>query len=312
MSIIIFPQARREQIELILSELHKLKPQSENEKYAIEQNILFFKSIRSTFSYLHWLYKTRRHIRRADLLEINELLPDLDKVFHAKMAEIERRPRPGIIRPIVEYVTKLVATSSQDKRYRIVSLGSGSMEVERQVIEKLQKIGCVQSMTIVGFDISQNTRAFAAKNLSSLPHVRIVQETTLTKKRLSELERETKESVLIVVSGNDIFTLLSDFSSDTFDFAMTALFLHHLHNAARSMLIENMRSVARRTLNYDGYQNEFVLLPLSITGWHSPVFLNAAIFSSIRFPNRFEVQRLHTEVQIDFYSHGHYRAIFSS
>lgn len=311
MSITTFPNTRDEQIKLILSELSNLHPKSDTEKYAIEQNILFFKSIQSVFSYGRWLYGTRKHIRSKDLLEVNELLPDLDEIFHAKMAEIERRAHPGIIRPIVEYVTEFATNLSQGKRLRIASLGSGSMEVERQIIEQLQKTKNVKPLTIVGFDVSPNTRAFAAKNLSVLTNVRIVQEEIkLTEERLAVLERETQEPILVVISDNDIFALSSYFTPHAFDLVVTALFLHHLNEADRIRLVEQMRTFASRTLNYDGYKNEIVIPILSMTGWNSPVFLNAAIFSTIRFSDRAETLRLHTDTKIDFYGHGHYRAIF--
>lgn len=311
MKITAFPENRDTQIEFILSELSQLHPQSEMERYSIEQNTLFFKSLRSVFSYARWLYRTRKHIRDKDLLEINELLPALDEVFHTKMAEIERRPRPGIIRPVVDYIVALVTEVPQEKRFRVASLGSGSMEAERQIIEQLQKAGNGRLLTIVGFDISSNTRTFAEKNLGSLRNVRIVQETALTETRLDALEQETQESILVVIADNDIFTLVSDFASHMFDLVMTSLFLHHLHETDRIRLVEMMRALAPQTLNYDGYKNEIVIPILSITGWHSPVFLNAAIFSTVRFPSRIEVLCLHPSAHVDFYNHGHYRAIFS-
>ncbi|MBU6214364.1 hypothetical protein KGM48_00760 [Patescibacteria group bacterium] len=312
MKSVNFPAAREEQIKFVLSRLNQLQPQSEVDKYAIEQNTLFFESIRSVPRYINWLYGLRKHIRSEDLLEVNELLPELDEIFHEKMAEIERRPRPGIIRPVVEYITDLVKKTPISKRFRITSLGSGSMEAERQVIERLQQMGNTNRLTIVGFDIAPKARAYAEKNLHSLSGVRVIQEAGLTGKRLAELEYETKEQVLIVVSNNDIFTLSLDFAPHTFDLAMTALFLHHLHEATRTMLVKNMRDIAPQTLNYDGYQNEVVIPLLSLTGWHSPVFLNAAIFSTIRFPTRTEVSGLHEGAQITFYNHGHYRATFST
>lgn len=308
----VFPEFRDKQIEFILCELDQLHPKSEVERHAIEENVLFFKSLRSVPRYVRWLYGLRRRIQGESLLEINELLPNLDEVFHAKMAEIERRPRPGIIRPVVDYITRLASEGPEERRLRVASLGSGSMEAERQSIERIQQIGNTRRFTIVGFDISPHTRAFAEKNLGKLINVRVVQETRLTEERLSVLEQETQESILIVISDNDIFTLSSDFSSNAFDLVMTSLFLHHLDEVRRKELIEHMKTLAPRVLNYDGYQNEVVIPILSLTGWHSPVFLNAAIFSTIRFPSRTQVLGLHSGAQIDFYNHGHYRAIFSS
>ncbi len=289
-----------------------LHPQTESEAYAIEQNERFFQAVRSVPSYIRWLYGARMNMRSEDLLEVNELLPDLDVVFHSRMAEVERKPRPGIIRPIVESITRFVRQAPKGKRFRIASLGCGSMEAERQGIEAVNRNGTAQKMTVVGFDTSARTRQFAQKNLSSLADVRVVREERLTKSRLIELEQETSENVLVIISGNDIFTLASDFTPGTFDLVMTALFLHHLDKERRTRLVEHMSVLAPHTLNYDGYKNEMVIPLLSITGWGSPVFLNAAVFSSIRFMGREGVSRLHAGAKIDFYNHGHYRAVSSS
>ena len=312
MNHIIFPSARNKQIDFILSRLERLYSKSKIEKYSIEQNILFFKSARSVFKYFCWLYGLRKNIRGESLLEINELLSELDEVFHAKMAEIERRPRPGIIRPVVDYITELATNTPKDKRLRIASLGSGSMEVERQSVENIQNSRNTCKLTIVGFDISPSTRMFSEKNLSTLKSVRIIQETKLTEERLAVLERETRESVLIVISNNDIFSLSSNFTPNVFDLVITVLFLHHLHQTERVKLVKYMRVFAPMTLNYDGYKNETVIPLLSLTGWHSPVFLNAAVLSTVRFLSRTEVSHLHTGAKINFYYHGHYCATFSS
>lgn len=306
-----FPSDRREQIEVILSELSALHPQAETEAYAIRQNELFFRAVRRKLSYLRWLYGARKQIQGNSLLEINELLPGLDDVFHTKMAEMERQPRPGIIQPVVESIAGLARQVPHGKRFRIVSLGSGSMEAERQAVEALLR-GGTHSLTVVGFDISPRTRAFAAKNVGTLANARIVQASRLTEAKLAELERETREPVLVVVADNDIFTLLSDFTPSFFGLAMSTLFLHHFGRAEREKLVALMRSLAPKALNYDGYKNEAVLPLLSIAGWGSPVFLNAAVFSTIRFPSREEALRLHAGAKVYFYNHGHYRAVFSS
>ena len=307
-----FPSGRREQIDFVLSELSRLQPQSDKERYSIEQNRSFFEALKSRWSYFRWLYKVRKKIRAVNLLEINELLPDLDEVFHEKMAEVERQPSPGIIRPLVDAVSIMVTEASQERRFRIASLGSGSMEVERQIIEQIQNRKNPRPVTVAGFDVSPRTRVFAARNLAGLTQAKIVQVSGLTEEKLEALERETQELVLIVISDNDIFTLKSTFTPNAFDLIMTALFLHHLDEDARVRIVEDMRTLAPQTFNYDGYKNEIVVPMLSVTGWRSPVFLNAAIFSTIRFPNREEALKLHAGAKIDFYKHGHYRATFSS
>ncbi len=304
------PNDRDVQIINIISRLEQLRPHSEREKYAIEQNVAFFKSIRSVALYLQWVFGVRKHIRREDLLEINELLAELDEIFHAKMAEIERRPNPGIVTPAVDFVTDHAIHISHGERVRLVSLGSGSMEIERQAIERLQKGGYTSPMTIVGLDLAPNARVYAEKNLRSLVQVRVVQETQLTEERMFSLEKETKESVLVIIADNDIFSLASEFTPHVFDLSMTLLLLHHLSTEKRIQLVNMMRIVASHTLNYDGYRSEIAFLFLSLTGWHSPIFLNAAVFSTVRFPSKSEVVHLHSNAQITFYKHGHYRAIF--
>ncbi|MBU6323193.1 nitroreductase family protein [Patescibacteria group bacterium] len=304
------PTERRAQLDAVAAKLGMLSYGLPDQQYAVEQNILFFESLRSPLRYLTWLYGARKRIRREHLLEINELLPELDEIFHEKMSEIERRPRPGIIEPVVGYLTESAARVPGGTRLRIASLGSGSMEAERQFIERLGAHDAHCPVTIVGFDISSGARAYAERNLRNLPGVRFIHVSGLTKEALLDYEREAGDSILVIAADNDIFTLPTAFPPHFFDIAMTVLFLHHLPEGERARLVAEMRDFASRTLNYDGYRNEIVLPLLSLTGWHSPVFLNAAVFSSVRFNSRAEAAALHPDAVINFYNHGHYRATF--
>ncbi len=307
----IFPQDREEQIEYILDRLNTLKETSESNKYAIEQNKLFFEAIQSVPKYLKWMYKTRKSINSSELLEINELLPELNEEFHQAMADMERQKRPGIIQPIVDFIYKLFLETKGNKRFRVASFGAGSMEAERQSIEQMHEHGIEKPITIVGFDSSSNTRKFAEKNMSSLPYVRVVMEDYLTEDKMLALESETSKQVLVIIAGNDIFLIEKDFQPYTFLLVMTALFLHHIDALSRAELVNKMRAYAKNTLNYDGYKNEIVVPIISMAGWKKPVFLNAAVFSSVRFPSKKEAVSLHKGSKISFYKHGHYRAIFS-
>ncbi len=304
------PKDRAGQIKHVLKKLKQIK-ETESDAYAVEQNILFFEAVQSIPRYIKWLYGTRRAVLRENLLEINEILPELDEEFHSKMAVVERQPRPGIVKPVVDFVCSLVHKESKNERFRIASFGSGSMEAERQSIERLHTERFDKPITIVGFDTSKNTREYAYKNISSLAHVRVVAEDFLTEERMFSLEKETTENVLVIISGNDIFSLNKVFQPATFSLAMTALFLHHLPTSLRADIVSRMRELAPHTLNYDGYRNEIVLPLISVTGWGTPVFLNAAIFSSIRFNSKASVLKLHDGAEISFYKHGHYLAVYS-
>lgn len=305
----IIQKNRKEQIKYILEKLQDIKKQSSKDTYAIDQNILFFKSIQSIPRYIKWLYGARKKIQNTKLLEINEILPELNEEFHLKMSLVERQARPGIISPLVDGICSVAKKDFESKRFRVASLGSGSMEVERQSIERLYKESFDKSMTIVGFDSSKNTREFALKNISSLPYARVVLEDKLTESKMIALEKETRESVLVIIAGNNIFSLEEYFRQNTFSLVMTALFLHHLPMTARINLIVKMRSFAKNIINYDGYQNEMVLPLISFTGWNNPVFLNAAIFSSIRFNTKNDIFKIYSDADVRFYKHGHYIAL---
>ena len=200
---------------------------------------------------------------------------------------------------------------SKDSRIRIASLGSGAAEAERQFVTTLLSGDQVRNVTIMTIDTSELAHTLVAQTFNEThdPRVTIVRENVVSRDDLLRLEREHKTPVLIVQCQNDIFDLSREFQPRDFTVVMTMLFLHHLDNDGVIKLMEIMSVLGRYSLNYDGLRSDIHLLPQTLTGWSHPVFLNAVVFSNLRFATKQNIKRRHAGSSLRFYSHGHYLAL---
>ncbi len=299
---------RRDLIAVIIDKLRKIQP-TPMTTYAITENIRFFRASRSMWSYVTWLLTAGRLDARR-LLEINELLPEYDKQLHDSLIEIERKKFPGIIEGAVQYLELLRRKVDAD-RIRIGSIGSGGCEVERQFIERTLRAPLgTGKVTIVAFDISIAAHDRAEENLESLKseRIRMVRVPQLTAESLRTLETETTQDMLVVFAHNDIFTLDSIFEKQTFTVLMSVLFLHHLPRNLGVELVRLMERAATYVMHYDGYRSLPHMIIQSFAGWKQPVFMNAAVFSNLRFWTKRGVSEAFAHMEVVSYSHGHFRA----
>jgi hypothetical protein len=146
-------------------------------------------------------------------------------------------------------------------------------------------------------------------NQAGDPRITIAREHMVDRDRLLELERACKTPVLVVQCQNDIFKLPNDFKAGDFTIVMTMLFLHHLPDDAVTKLLQIMSVLGKISLNFDGFRSNLHLLPQTMTGWSHPVFLNAVIFSNLRFATKRTITQRHEGASITYYSHGHYLAL---
>ena len=82
---------RRTLIDHILKDLETLRgnPTVPNQ-YAVEENIAFFRAIRSFPSYVKWLIRRAPKLDRARLLELTDFpFPRWDREMHLKLMEVE-------------------------------------------------------------------------------------------------------------------------------------------------------------------------------------------------------------------------------
>jgi hypothetical protein len=74
--------------------------------YAIEENLLFLKAIRSLPRYFTWLVGRVRHIDGTRLKELTDFaVPEWDVAMHSRLMEIERNKRIKLGAPLRNNIT---------------------------------------------------------------------------------------------------------------------------------------------------------------------------------------------------------------
>ena len=283
---------RRSLIDEVLKDLKLLKEQSIfNNEYALDENIGFFTSIKSLPSYLLWLFKKARNIKREKLLELSDLpFTKWDEEMHLKLIEMQRKPFPGLIKPIVSKITDFILKNAQ-KDLLLLNLGSGAMEIERQVIYHLKEKH-TNRVVFIGIDKSVAVKKLARDNFSrSTEFVEIHEIEHLNQKKLDEILEQNTGKYVVLLCKNDIFRLLQDFNPQKFDLIYHSLFKHHLNNQEKDIVDEVIKQLTVSSIEYEGYKSWLVMIPQSITTCKYPVLLNATIFSDLRYYTKKELKQ---------------------
>lgn len=275
------------EIDGILRKLGEFKndPRYGDRLYAIEENIRFAEAIKSLPRYIWWLLTRAPKIDGSRLLELTDFpVEEWDVRMHGRLMEVERNKKIKLIKPLVEKILNFV--ERENKPLILVNLGAGGMEVDRQVISELIEKKHSKSIIFIGVDKSPITNKIAKENLNSLGEgIEIFDIDNLTKNRLEEITR-TNKGIAVVLCKNDIFNLNSEFPSKYFDLVYNSLFKHHLAEADKERLDEIIQNISKKSLEFDGYKNWLVIPLQTLVGWNYPNFLNAEIFSNLRFKGR--------------------------
>lgn len=299
------PQNRKKIIAEVLKDLELLKNNPSINQYAINENIAFFEATKSIFSYIKWLITKASKIDGTRLLEINDLLPKWDLTMHRKLIEMERRDFPGLITPLVKRVLEILLTAN--KPMVLVNLGCGGREAERQVISNLIINKYDNRLVFVGVDRSPTTAQLIKENFKDLFNkVEFYEIDHLDNQKLQEIVKKQKKQFLIVLCKNDIFQLDKYFQRKSFDLAFHVLFKHHLNIKEKNALDDILKKVSVSVIEYDGYLSWNNMIPQTIVGWNEPVFLNAEIFSHLRFLSKKELLDKHKNKKIIFTKIGYY------
>lgn len=293
---------RAQQIEQILADLiHLEKITSDNKLYAVKENMAFFCAARSFFSLINWLLTRMPKLNPEKLLEINDILPKWDNEMHLRLIQVERQKFPGLIEPLVEEIIKFV--KANDKPLVLANIGSGGMEVERQVIERLLKDNHRQPTIFLGIDQSSAAHHLAKENLRVfVGRVKFEKNDHLDNHYFDGVLKSGSRFI-VVHSQSNILCLDTFLTTKVFDLVYHSLFQHHLSSNQRAKLDHVLSRVASKRLEYDGVRSNALFIPLIITAWASPVFLNASVFSNLRFDKRKDIKlkAKQSEVELSFY-----------
>lgn len=298
---------RNDVIDHIIKDLESLQDdRSFENQYAVKENISFFNSIKSIPLYITWLIKKAPKLKRELLLELSDFpFPKWDREMHSKLIEIERKDFPGLVKPLVSRIVDLV--TSKEHPAIILSIGSGGMEIERQVLEKLINSKYGKRIIFVAVDKSNIALEIAKENFRGIDsridihEFKILDGRLLDKIKFSENEKHT-----VIMCKNDIFDFKKDFNQYSFDIVFHSLFKHHLGGDEKKILDNILEDVSRCILEYDGYKSWLLVVPQTITGWGHPVFLNAEIFSNLRYFEKKELLNQYKNQNIRFFKVGTY------
>jgi len=276
-------QDRLQQIGQILQDLRVKKNTTTDRDllYAIDENIVFFEASKSPFKYLWWILFRMPKIDCTRVLEINDILPKWDKEMHIKLMEVEKRKFPGLIKPLVENIVEHI--KKENRPLVLADIGFGGMETERQVIEKLIEDDHQQPIVFVGIDQSLSAHEIAKENLS--PFKDKIQYHDIDQLSDSTLKDTIKSNtgITVIACRNDIFNFSKIFGQGIFDLSYHSLFKHHLNDQQQKKLDRVLQQISKKVLEYDGFRSNISLIPQTKNGWGHPAFLNAAIFSNLRF-----------------------------
>jgi hypothetical protein len=274
---------RRHKIGEILRYLEGPALQTATYKEAVSENIGFFKSSYSFFSFYKWLYKKGPKIRRENLLELMDI--DADSPYAVdlitSLAALEARVYPGMITPLVRKICRYVR---EEESMLIINLGSGAMEVEKQVIARLIRSENKKPVIFVGIDKLQRAHAFARQNLNVFgPDVDIIEKEVMDDDSLNMISANKKSLYTVVLCSNDVFSFDKRFISTRFDLAFNCFFKHHFDVSSSEKIDSALKKFSKKVIEYDGLNNNFNSFTQTVFVWNNPVLLNGAVFSNLRY-----------------------------
>jgi hypothetical protein len=292
---------RRHKIEEILNYLEKQELQNSAVRNAVIENISFFRNSYSMLSFYKWLYKKAPEIKPENLLELMDIdsASPYDTELIASLAATERKLFPGLINPLVKRIFHLITCENTGL---ILSVGSGAMEVERQVISKLVRSGNDKPVVFIGLDISSSSHNFAKQNLAAIKSkLTIIEKKELDDASLQDIMNERKSLYTGILCNNDIFSLDKYFSESRFDLAYNCFFKHHVTAVDSEKIDDILKKHSKKVIEYDGVKNNFNSFVQSLFVWGNPVLLSGTVFSNLRYKKKSELKSTNTNFGIKTY-----------
>jgi SAM-dependent methyltransferase len=270
--------SRHKKLDFIVRDLQNLlKTARPDQVYAINENIAFFRAIKTIPGYVAWAATRRRNIVAKNLLEIADFpLPRWEKELYDDLAHVERKNFPGLTKPLRNL---LVAYIKSKKSAILLDLGCGGMEAERQAIVELRKQGVQHSTAYVGIDLAPQAWDSIQDNFNELKGEVDIKKIS----DISDIERyKTDKPTILFHCGNALE--IASLHGHRFDLIISSRFRHHLDGAGKKLLDHISLNIANELIEYDDYRSAFSWIAPLLTAWYRPILLNGAIFSQIRQP----------------------------
>jgi len=303
---------RKREAKEIISDLEKLKKTNPEYTWAADLNIEFVKAATNIVSYVQWLVKRAPVIRREhreDILELADLpLPRWQKETHEKLTILARtlRPIPDLLKPIKEKVfAEIVSLKEKNDPIKLLNLGCGAMELERQIIEELLKIGFSSRYPVIfmGVDYSAAVLELVQNNLASVPRglVDIRKVSRLDMRTLNKLGENTECQFLVVILQSDVFRL-ENLPKGWVDVVYHSRFKHHFNKARQKKKLDEIviHLASSVAVEYDDICSKPIFTFPSILTWKWITTLNGAILSYLRDSSKKELLAQDDEWDMQF------------
>ena len=274
---------RRSKLREIIDDLKDLQSTAPKDmQYAITENIVFFKSIRTFYGLCYWAFTRRSKIDARQLLEVADLpLPRWEKELYSDLSHVERKEFPGLSKPLKKL---LIDHIIQEKGTVLLDLGCGSMEVERQCIVELSKNNTGNYPIFLGVDAAPQALDAIRSNFADLTGLVDILEI----KSLKNFDAgRVSKSTIFFYCGDALE--VAELHGHKYSLIFSSRFRHHLNDVEKNRIDSLSQRLTHYVIEYDDYRTAMSWLPPVITAWYRPILLSAAIFSQIRQPSKKEL-----------------------
>ncbi|MEK7643232.1 MAG: hypothetical protein AAB372_02185 [Patescibacteria group bacterium] len=284
-------------IDEIIADLKTLRTSGFENQYAVEANIRFFEAIKTVRGYIHWLRNERKKLDGSKLLELSDFPLGhgrWESILQEDLREIERWKFPDVLMNLRKALFSIIKELRTHKENLfIVSLGSGTMEIDRQLVLLLQKENFSGQIIFVGIDLSDTSLGAAKDNLTALGSPTILLNNWESDTEQKMRQQYAEQHFIFILLKMDALKLDEIFNrgEKNIDLLFYSRFRHHLNTVGKEKLELLTTKIAHTVLEHDDLNNLFQFtVPLILRSrWFHPVLLNGAMFSSLRDPSKQEL-----------------------
>ncbi len=255
---------------------------STDQKYAIQELLIFFRSIYTLPGFIAWGLLHRGKTDGTRLLELADLpLPKWEAELYSDLSHVERKAFPGLSKPLRNI---LVDYLNDNDKMPLLDLGCGSMEVERQALTHILRYDSDRKPLIVGIDVSADAFASIKENFADFAYkIRIQKILSLTDVNLINTDQPT----ILFYCGDALD--VAQVHGHKFGMIFSSRFRHHLNSDDKKKLDMISHKHSHYVVEYDDFRTAASWLPPILTAWYRPVLLSAAQFSQLRQPAKQEL-----------------------
>ena len=302
---------RKDKIKQILKYLESQDIHENTQAIDIKENLFFFKSIQFFSSFILWYFRYAFKKNNSKIAEFTDFCNEqFNAEFYVSLAKLERGFFPGLIKPLVKRIQKKIR---DEKIATVLVLGSGPMEIERQIISNLIKNKNKKPYCFIGIDQSKSAQQAAISNLEELKdNVQFIKCNAMDIEKMIRKTQENNKIYTIILCNDDVFSLQKNENDYKFDLVVSSLFIHHLDEKQKVKFEQIVLTLSDNIIEYDGYRKPLVFLLQTLFTWRNPILMNGAAFSNLRYEKKKTLKQISKKWKMKFFLKGTYIKEFCS